>query len=175
MSKYEPLRRYLETRAGEQTPMTFAEVERILECPLPPSARTRSGWWSNNPGTHVGVGAWRNAGWKTSRVDVGGEKLIFVRDRRESAAGGRRPNPSNPQLDSIAVALDQLSAAGRRLIGDYVSEADGDASAALARAVHEAAIARRGRLIDRIRASAPRVPPGEKDSVELIREDRDAR
>lgn len=149
--------------------MTFAEVERILGCPLPPSARTRAGWWSNNPGTHVGVGAWREAGWKTSNVDVGGEKLVFVRTAKDGAGGERQPDHGDARL---TVDLAHFSATGRRLIDDYAGEMDGDMAAAVSRAVHEAAIARRGRLIDQITANAPRVTG---NSVDLIREDRDAR
>ena len=79
MSKYDPLRQFLESRSAEQVPMTFADVERVLGFPLPPSAKAHPTWWSNNTGTHVGVRAWRDAGWKTSRVDVPGEKVVFVR------------------------------------------------------------------------------------------------
>jgi hypothetical protein len=71
--------------------------------------------------------------------------------------------------------LDQLTGAGRKLFRDYAEDMNGDTSAVIARAFHEAAIARRGRLIDDIVSNAPRMPAGEPDSVQLIREDRDAR
>jgi hypothetical protein len=166
MSKYRPLRHYLESRKADQAPMTFAEVEEVLGFPLPDSARAGPSWWSNNTGSHVGVSAWRDAGWKASRVDVGGEKVVFVREKAPVSI-----------TDDNAILLHRgdLSAAAARLLGDYIAEMNGDTRAALARAVHEAAIARRGRLIDRVVANAPRVPPGEPDSVQLIREDRDAR
>lgn len=175
MSKYDPLRRFLENRDADQTPMTFAEVERILDRPLPPSARRHAGWWSNNPGTHVGVGAWRDAGCKATQVDIGAEKLVFVRTGRDSSRGEKQSDPFDPRGASLAVDLDRFSVAGRRLINDYAAELDGDMGAALARAVHEAAVARRGRLIDQWIARAPRMPAGAPDSVDLVREDRDAR
>jgi len=169
MSKYSPLRHFLEGRESEQVPMTFAEVEHILAFPLPASARARAGWWSNNPGTHVGVSAWRDAGWKASRVDVASEKLVFV--RADKPAGAKQEGAEN----IYSVNCDQLSPAAARLLSDYRREMNGDAAAALARAVHEAAVARRGRLIDQIVTRAPRVRPGEADSVALVREDRDVR
>jgi len=166
MSKYDPLRRYLENRGAEQVPMSFAEVERVLGFPLPPSAKAHATWWSNNTGTHVGVRAWRDAGWKTSRVDVPGERVVFVRAKEES-------NRTDPGVEQVfSVPLKRLSLAARKLVADYAAEAGGDTTGAVARAIHEAAIARRGALIDRIVAAAPRV---DFDSVDLIREDRDAR
>ncbi len=53
---------------------------------------------------------------------------------------------------SVTLNSDHFSVAGRRLIHDYAREMDGDVADAVSRAVHEAAIARRGRLIDRITA-----------------------
>lgn len=146
--------------------MTFVEVEEVLGFPLPDSARAGPSWWSNNAGSHVGVSAWRDAGWKASRVDVGGEKVVFVREKAPALIAGD---------DAILLRHSDLSTSGARLLGDYTVEMNGDASAALGRAVHEAAMARRGRLVRQWVASAPRVAPGEPDSVALIREDRDAR
>jgi hypothetical protein len=78
-------------------------------------------------------------------------------------------------LKTLCVDAAILSPAASRLLRDYTGEMAGDEAAAVARAVHEAAIARRGRLIDHIVANAPRMPPDEPDSVQLIREERDAR
>jgi hypothetical protein len=166
MSKYDPLRQFLESRSAEQVPMTFADVERVLGFPLPPSAKAHPTWWSNNTGTHVGVRAWRDAGWKTSRVDVPGEKVVFVRAKGEPASKA----PIRPGL--FSVSPEQLSLAARKLLDDYAAESGGDTGVALARAVHEAAITRRRALIASFAAEAPRVST---DSVDLIREDRDAR
>ncbi|HZK99636.1 MAG TPA: hypothetical protein VFC47_07025 [Caulobacteraceae bacterium] len=173
LSKYRPLRHFLESRQTDQTPLTFAEVEDILGFPLPPSARAGPSWWSNNTGSHVGVRAWRDAGWKASRVDVPGERVVFVRDR--DAAAVRSSESASGAEESLCVERRALSAAATRLLGDYSAEVNGDTSAALARAVHEAAVARRGRLVRQWMASAPRMPAGEPDSATLIREDRDVR
>jgi hypothetical protein len=72
----------------------------------------------------------------------------------------------------LTVRLNDLSSAARKLLDDYTAEASGDRAAAVRRALHEAAIARRARLIDAIPLTGVR---SDIDSVDLIREDRDAR
>src|SRR5258708_38249983 len=79
MSKYDPLRDFLKARPASEAPMSFPEVEEVLGFELPPSARQHPAWWSNNVGTHVNARAWREAGWKTSRVDLGSERVTFLR------------------------------------------------------------------------------------------------
>ncbi len=71
---------------------------------------------------------------------------------------------------TLTIALDILSAAARRLLNDYARDAGGDIPGAVARGLHEAAIARRGRLIDPIVAEAPHTG---LDSMDIIRKDRD--
>lgn len=164
LSKYDPLQRYLKQGQTEETPMTFAEVERVLGFSLPDSAKARS-WWSNNPGSHVGVPAWRDAGFRVSRVDVGNGKVVFVRE-------ATKPAIQSSSNDTLTLRLDDLSFAARKLLNDYAVESSGDKGAAVRRALHEAAIARRGRLIDAIPLTGVK---SDIDSVDLIREDRDAR
>jgi hypothetical protein len=170
MSKYEPLQQFLLERSEGQIPLSFEEIEAILGFELPDSARRYAPWWSNVGGTHVQASAWLAAGWRTSNVDVPGGRVVFVRDRnmRSPTSPGSGPNKGAGD----AVELRNLSVAAAKLLADYTSEAAGDRSAAVARALHEAAIARRARHIDRAIANAPHV---DIDSTDLIREDRDAR
>ncbi len=168
MSKYEPLGQYLSSRHDAEAPMAFADVEGVLGFPLPPYARKSASWWSNNPGTHVGVRAWRDAGWRTSRVDIGRERVVFVRD--PAAAANKGPE-AGEGAEMLMIPVGTLSLAARKLIEDYAAEA-GSRETGVARALHEAALARRGRLVDAAAAMAPRVP---SDSVELIRQARDER
>ncbi len=44
MGKYEPLRDYLAARPGDEEPMTFGQVKRLV-VPLPDSAREHRAWW----------------------------------------------------------------------------------------------------------------------------------
>jgi hypothetical protein len=171
MSKYEPLKRFLIDQLAAELPLSFADVEATLGFPLPRSARRHAPWWANETeGGHVQARAWLDAGWKTSRVDVRRERVVFVRPRHENAGlSGRRPgHDAGPDSTSAG----SMSVAASRLLADYAADAGGDMSQAIARAVHEAAIARRGRLIDEIVSKAPRVPV---DSIDLLREDRDGR
>jgi hypothetical protein len=80
--KYSPLFHYLNEYSINEFPITFAELEGILGFELPDSARIHRPWWANQGmrGGHSHALAWEMAGWKTSRVDMEGEKLVFVRD-----------------------------------------------------------------------------------------------
>jgi hypothetical protein len=163
LSKYEPLRRYLENQSGGRLPMTFAEVEGVLGFELPPSAKAHATWWSNNPGAHVGVRAWRDAGWRTSQVSVPSERVTFVREEAERL--------NRDDGETISLRAGDLSLAALKLVNDYRTE-EGDVAKAVARGLHEAAIARRRRLLERFPLRGPKSPI---DSVDLIREDRDER
>jgi hypothetical protein len=85
MSKYEPLRKYLEGRSTQMVPMTFAEIEKVLGFKLPESQRYPA-WWSNNPTNNVMTNEWLAAGYKTEQVDIEGRKLVFRRTRRAEPA-----------------------------------------------------------------------------------------
>ncbi len=170
MSKYSPLRQYLASRQADEAPMTFADVERVLGFGLPNSARSYQAWWANeSSGSHVQKQAWLHAGWKTSRVDLSHEKLVFVR------SDAHRPSPTGhgPQFrNSWALAPEALSPAATKMMAEYLERAGGDASAALAQAINDAAVARRKTVLERLMHNAPRVSV---DSTNLVREDRDGR
>jgi hypothetical protein len=80
--KYAPLYNHLKKLRSKEWPATFKEIERILGFSLPDSARIHRPWWANQgeQGGHSHAFSWEMAGWKTSQVDMGGEKLTFVRD-----------------------------------------------------------------------------------------------
>ena len=80
MSKYAPLRSFLEDRHSEMVPMTFAEIEKVLGFKLPHS-RNYPAWWSNNPTNNVMTKEWLAAGYKTEQVDIEGRKLVFRREK----------------------------------------------------------------------------------------------
>jgi hypothetical protein len=175
MSYYEPLTRYLAARPTETVVLCFREVEEILGRDLPASARKHQAWWANSP-SHSHADAWLRLDWKTSDVDMKRERVTFARDGRRPAPSSRKtPTRGETTPATLELPLEALSTAGRRLLDVYSKEMNGDMAAAAARAVHEAAVARRGRLVAELVATAPRVPPGELDSAALVREDRDAR
>jgi hypothetical protein len=80
--KYAPLHEHLNSLKGPEWQTTFKEIERLLGFKLPDSARIHRPWWANQGerGGHSHALAWEMAGWKTARVDMVTEKLVFVRE-----------------------------------------------------------------------------------------------
>ena len=76
-TKYHPLFEHLLFSGQGRMSMTFKEIEDVLGKPLPPSARERQEWWSNSARGHSQARAWMRANYKTSRVDLAGEKVEF--------------------------------------------------------------------------------------------------
>ncbi|HXA40367.1 MAG TPA: hypothetical protein VNW53_15320 [Phenylobacterium sp.] len=170
MSKYDPLKDFLKSRPGTETPMSFPEVEEVLGFELPPSARQYPAWWSNNVGTHVGARAWREAGWKTSRVDVGGERVTFVREESRPFTVDAAPGASTG--DAILLSISRLSISALRMIDDWAEEAGLDRSGAIVAILEASAAGRRRRMLETL--SVGDMPAGH-DSTAMIRQDRDER
>ena len=79
MSRYDRLKAFLHQRDEQRIPMTFADIEEVLGRSLPASARRHRAWWSNNPTNNVMTNAWLEAGYRTTDVDMAGERLVFER------------------------------------------------------------------------------------------------
>jgi len=80
--KYAPLQEYLASFKGSSWHASFAEIERVLGFALPQSAHLYPAWWENEEtGNHSQCRAWREAGWKTEDVDLGGQRVTFCRDQ----------------------------------------------------------------------------------------------
>ncbi|MDE0308227.1 MAG: hypothetical protein OXI60_00135 [Acidiferrobacterales bacterium] len=79
MSKYMPLELYLKSVELETISMTFAEIESIINCSLPPSARKHRPWWSNNTFNSAMTRSWIAAGFKATQVDIDREAVVFVK------------------------------------------------------------------------------------------------
>lgn len=69
--------------------MSFREIEGLIGATLPPVAFRHRAWWSNNPSNSVITRAWLDAGYRTERVDMGSQKLVF----RRAEPATRRPQP----------------------------------------------------------------------------------
>jgi hypothetical protein len=173
MSKYQALADHLTRQDADEIFMTFAEIENVLGVPLPASARLFPAWWANQSGGgHSQCQAWLTTGWRTRGVDIARQTLAFARENGPADRPGVAEAGRAFQAPFPAAAQVGLSLMAKRLLADYRAEAGGDEGAAIARALHEAAVARRVRLIDAI---TPTGSLGGVDSVDLIREDRDAR
>ncbi|MGL4487888.1 MAG: DUF7662 domain-containing protein [Rhizobiaceae bacterium] len=85
MGKYTPLKEYLLKQRTDLVPMTFAEIEAVLNASLPASKRYPA-WWSNNEFNNTMTSEWLAAGYQTEAVDVSGEKLVFRKVKRPSSS-----------------------------------------------------------------------------------------
>ena len=77
MGKYEPLTEFLRRQAVNEVPMTFVQIERVIDAKLPPKAQKHRAWWSNSPSNNVMTKAWLEAGFRSERVDMEERKLVF--------------------------------------------------------------------------------------------------
>ena len=79
MSKYDPLERHLlRLDRTVEHPVSFEQLEQILGCPLPPSARAYQAWWANQRGAgHTQAHSWMGAGWHTGDLDLRAKRVTF--------------------------------------------------------------------------------------------------
>jgi hypothetical protein len=82
---YDPLEHYLKSLQCDAWLAEFAEIEEILGCTLPPSARRYPAWWSNHP-SHGVTHAWLRAGWRTQMVDIPGQRVTFYQSHSPIAS-----------------------------------------------------------------------------------------
>ena len=93
MSKYDALNDYLHAQTADRISLDFNQIESILEGNLPASARNHNAWWANNPTGHSHCRAWHDAGWRTSALDLAGEKVDFVRTAGSNPRGKVKTSP----------------------------------------------------------------------------------
>ena len=77
-SKYYPLFEHLQTCNGDETTLTFEEIEALLHNPLPASAFKRKNWWSNRDSdSALQAKAWVSAGYHIKTVDLTQKTVTF--------------------------------------------------------------------------------------------------
>mgnify|MGYP001556937758 CR=1 FL=1 len=124
MGKYDPLGTWLGRLTDAEAPMTFRQIEALIDAPLPPAARRHRAWWSNNPDNSVITRAWRAAGFRASQVDMTGETLVF---RRDPDAVGATPAPRRgPQAEVLDRIRARLAGTVRTPYGVDLTEPTGD-------------------------------------------------
>jgi hypothetical protein len=104
MSKYAALTDYLGRLPHREVRLTFGDIERLLKAKLPKSARSHRAWWSNNGNNSVMTKAWLDAGWRSERVDMTSETLVFRRvdaDEPTPAAAAPSSDVSAPRRPRI--------------------------------------------------------------------------
>ena len=107
MGKYDPLGAYLARSTAAETPMTFRQIEALIDAPLPPAARRHRAWWSNNPENSVITRVWRAAGFRAFQVDMSGETLTF---RREEGVISPAPASVQPDRGPQTALIERLQA-----------------------------------------------------------------
>ncbi len=78
---YVQLARFLLQQENDEIEVTFSEIEKDRNQPLPPSARVHRAWWGNteNP-SHVHATSWMLTGWKVESIDLENEVVKFIRN-----------------------------------------------------------------------------------------------
>lgn len=120
MRKYAALTHYLEALPHQEVRLTFGDIERLLKTKLPKSARNHRAWWSNNSDNSVMTRAWLDAGWRSERVDMAGEALVFSRigvTEPPQTAGVQTSDMSKPRIigrlrGTVTIVGDLMQATG---------------------------------------------------------------
>ena len=86
--KYQKLYTHLCGLQAAEWRTSFGEIESIIACELPPSARIHRQWWANqrSDNGHSQALAWSVAGWETAEVDMDAETLLLRRRKRPQTA-----------------------------------------------------------------------------------------
>ena len=166
MSKYEPLADYLRSHGGEACSLTFVEIERVIGCSLPASARKHRPWWGNDR-THTQARAWMRAGFVAEPASQRIEPAVFRSARSRTAS----PAPLGPAQVVVRNLDPEVVAALKRRANSAGRSLERELRTILSRAARP----NRDELVaeaNRIRAMTPAPLP---DSTELVREDRDRR
>lgn len=79
VGKYYPLEKYFDRQSAPEITLTFSEIEKIIDQPLPVSAYKYPAWWAN--GGHSYADSWLNVGWKVGALKLG-KSVVFVKDRK---------------------------------------------------------------------------------------------
>ena len=88
MGKYAPLKEFLTGQNQDYVPMTFAQIEKVLDLKLPPSKQYPA-WWSNNPSNNPMTREWLDAGFETMSVNIEGREAGLSSRPEECAASSR--------------------------------------------------------------------------------------
>jgi DNA-binding transcriptional regulator YiaG len=76
-SKYQPLLEFLRGSNQSEVILTFAEIEALMNNPLPDSAKSKRAWWSNRSKGALQASAWMEAGYRVEDVDLDGQRVTF--------------------------------------------------------------------------------------------------
>jgi hypothetical protein len=105
-TKYAELENYLRNHSDQShVELTFQEIEEIIGSKLPDSAYKFRPWWSNNPSNSVITNAWLNAGFKSERVSMPEQRLVFRKIEPLAPKPEAEKVPSIPPSRSYDIEL----------------------------------------------------------------------
>jgi DNA-binding XRE family transcriptional regulator len=73
---------YLQHASQDEVTLTFTEIEALIADALPPSARTRRGWWGNRSKGSPQAAAWIGAGYHAEDLSLDTEHVAFRKPLR---------------------------------------------------------------------------------------------
>src|SRR4028119_181971 len=76
-SKYQPLLEFLCGSNQSEVILTFAEIEALMNNPLPDSAKSKRVWWSNRSKGALQASAWMEAGYRVEDVDLDRQQVTL--------------------------------------------------------------------------------------------------
>lgn len=166
MGVYDPLYRYLDSHPASAVTMSYAEIEKVLGRSLPDTARRdkKRQWWANTE-SHSQALAWLGAR-RRAKLDVNRLEVTFTRQQSDMRL-------RHATSDMLEIPVSQFDPSAIRMLEDIAQETGGDLSGALVALMNGAAKRRRQATLDWFAANAG--PASGKSSVDMVREDRDAR
>jgi hypothetical protein len=90
MTKYYALTAFLQHQLFDEVILTFKDLEDVnkVGIALPGSARMYRQWWENQSKPDARQsGAWLEAGWQVTDVDLSAERVTFRRDAKTIKTG----------------------------------------------------------------------------------------
>ncbi len=122
MSKYEPLRIFLERQGKPRIRLSFKEVEEIIGSKLPHSAYTHRAWWANdNYHTHARNG-WLAAGYEVKHVDLDNKVVEFIKKKTRPTTNRKTPSEKPGTSSNLSKAVNnarEFEELARKIMSQY--------------------------------------------------------
>ncbi len=121
MSKYDPLRVFLEQQNKPYIRLSFRDVERIVGSRLPRSAYTYRAWWANDRIHTQALNGWLAAGYRVGYVDLKREIVEFVKEGIpvEPRRGASTEVLSSSNLSKAVRGAKEFEELARRVMSEY--------------------------------------------------------
>jgi CBS domain-containing protein len=101
-SRYAPLAVWLQRQEQDKIPLSFEDVEAIIQDTLPASARRHRNWWANDSVGHTQSQQWLEAGWRVSNINLSEEKVVFSRISERKIAYANFFSALQPKVEAIS-------------------------------------------------------------------------